>query len=281
MSGEDWTQEEVATIVADYRHMLIQELGGQSYNKAAHNRLVQEQTGRSRGSIERKHQNISAILRDAGCYYIPGYKPLSNYQYLLEEEVERQLLRDAEMDQAILVALNKAWQAPVDINFRDFVVAPPQGVRIAEERPAYSHQPIQRDYAAREALNRSLGLAGEKVVLSYERSRLRLAGHERLANRIEHVSKTRGDGAGFDIMSFEEDGRERFIEVKTTGFGMALPFYISKNELDFSSGQPEQYHLYRVFEMQRAPRMFTVQGDMREKLWLDPANYRAGVLGTS
>ncbi len=41
---------------------------------------------------------------------------------------------------------------------------------------------------------------------------------------IEHVSRTQGDGPGYDIVLFETDGRERMIEVKTTAFDAMTPF---------------------------------------------------------
>ena len=62
-----WTIEEVEAVVADYLHMLTQELAGQSYNKTAHRKVLQAQLqNRSNGSIERKRQNISAILIELG-----------------------------------------------------------------------------------------------------------------------------------------------------------------------------------------------------------------------
>jgi hypothetical protein len=40
-----------------------------------------------------------------------------------------------------------------------------------------------------------------------------------------------GDGAGFDIASFDPDGRERFIEVKTTNGAATTPFFLTRNEM--------------------------------------------------
>jgi Domain of unknown function (DUF3883) len=37
-----------------------------------------------------------------------------------------------------------------------------------------------------------------------------------LAAKARHVSQIEGDGAGYDIESFEIDGTPKFIEVKTT-----------------------------------------------------------------
>lgn len=126
-----------------------------------------------------------------------------------------------------------------------------------------------------EARNRALGLAGEELVLSFERERLDRAGKGAYAGQVEHVSRTRGDGAGFDILSFETDGRERFIEVKTTAFAKSSPFYISRNEVAFSDEHADRYRLYRLFEFRDAPRMFEVAGSMKQRLVLNPVTYQA------
>jgi hypothetical protein len=135
--------------------------------------------------------------------------------------------------------------------------------------------PDFRDYLDREVRNRSLGLAGEEFVVSYERERLRQAGEKRLGDRVEHVSVAKGDGLGYDVLSFDIDGRERFIEVKTTSFGKQTPFFVSRNELEFSDLARDQYHLYRLFEFRRQPRMFDLVGSVRGNCRLDPVTYRA------
>jgi hypothetical protein len=79
--AEDWSRPEAEAIVADYFGMLADELRGTPYRKSEHrNRLIPLLRGRSAGSVERKHQNISAILIESGFPYISGYKPLRNYQ---------------------------------------------------------------------------------------------------------------------------------------------------------------------------------------------------------
>ena len=80
--------------------------------------------------------------------------------------------------------------------------------------------------------------------MNYERERLRQAGEKRLGDRVEHVAVAKGDGLGYDVLSFDVDGRERFIEVKTTSFGKQTPFFVSRNELEFSDLARDQYHLY-------------------------------------
>src|SRR3989442_839909 len=79
--GQDRSRDEVDVIVADYFLMLRAELAGEAFSKAAHNRDLQPLlNGRSKSSIEYKHQNISAVLVGLGLPYIDGYKPARNYQ---------------------------------------------------------------------------------------------------------------------------------------------------------------------------------------------------------
>ena len=86
-----WSDLENDAIVADYMAMLSADLSGQSYSKAEHNRTLQQLIGRGRGSIEYKHQNISAVLKGIGETELAGYKPAFNYQASLKDAVDRWL----------------------------------------------------------------------------------------------------------------------------------------------------------------------------------------------
>lgn len=278
MVSGPWSLAEVRVAVADYKRMLVQELSGQKYNKTHHRRALQKLLdGRSDGSIERKHQNISAILLELECPYIIGYKPLGNYQALLFEVVVEVLVNDPIFDKAAQHASDQPAVVPMGVDFNSWLEPVPQRSLISETAAPPTFRASKRDYVAREARNRALGLAGEELVLSYEQQRLERSGFGALAGKVEHVSVKQGDGVGYDILSFETDGRERFIEVKTTAFAKATPFYVSRNEVEFSKMTSERYHLYRLFEFRTKPRMFHLNGDMRNHLRLDPVTYLASV----
>lgn len=283
-TGEEWTRIEVEACVADYLRMLTLELNGQSYNKTAHaNALMARLNGRSRGSVEFKHCNISAALIDLGFPYIRGYLPRQNYQALLLEVVEAQAVNNP--------ALNAAAEAEVQRPAAEIRVPDDADVWVPAPLPAQSgvQQPIAaygknpaarvpvaaRDYLAQEARNRSLGTAGEHFVLELEARRLHAAGKRSLADRVEHVAATQGDGLGYDVQSFEEDGRERLIEVKTTSFGKLTPFFVTRNELRRSESDAPQFHLYRVFEFRRKPRLFQLPGAIKGHCLLVPVSYLA------
>jgi hypothetical protein len=276
--GGPWSPEEVEATVADYFRMLSLEASGQPYNKAAHNRaLLKQLSDRSRGAVELKHQNISAILSEMHCGYIPGYKPLHNYQQLLWDVVEARLQADTEFDRTMLQAVERAAVVPDLHSLSGILVSPPPSNRMQKSRPAgsYHRRPVRRDYLDRESRNRSLGLAGEQFVAEFESRRLNAGGHRTLANRVEHVAATKGDGLGYDVLSFEPDGRERFIEVKTTAFGAATPFYVSRNEVAFSEEEREKFVLSRVHEFRQSPKIFELNGPIRGNVTLDPVSFIA------
>jgi hypothetical protein len=276
-NGTSWSENEIAVTVADYMKMLTLELSGQRYNKAAHRRtLIQLLDNRSEGAIELKHQNISAVLRDLNCVWIPGYKPRGNYQSSLARYVENWINTHPEFDRTSLAAVEQPAVVPNEIDYHRLIVDPPAISDKASDTPAtYSptRQASKRDYVAREARNSALGNAGELLVMHYEEFRLRQAGKTTLAERIEHVSDTQGDGLGYDVLSFDVSGKERFIEVKTTAFAKETPFYASRNEVTFSSEAKDQFHLYRLFEFRRSPKLFTLPGRIDDYCDLDPVSY--------
>ena len=272
---EPWSRSEVELVVDDYLHMLMQELAGQAYSKTRHRQaLTPKLQDRSDGSIELKHQNISAVLIQLGCPWISGYKPRFNYQQLLEEVIEARVRLDEKFNRTARSAIELPAAAPLINDIQNIVVPPPEFDPTAPVVRHHARSPgVFRDYLVQEANNRSLGAAGEDFVLAFERARLLAQGSRKLVDRVEHVSRTKGDGLGYDILSFEASGKERFIEVKTTAFGKQTPFFISRNEVEFSEAFRDQFHLYRVFEFRRTPKIFDLEGAVRSRCRLDPETY--------
>ena len=273
----DWSREEVEAIVADYLHMLTMELAGQSFNKTQHRRWLQGKlNGRSDASIEFKHCNISAAMIDLGFPSIRGYQRRSNYQALLGIVAEEQVRGKPTLDQAALAAVQQPAVVPVQTDFAKVKSeAPKKQHQVNESVNSLLFRAVKRDYLEREAQNRSLGLAGEEFVVQFEHWCLVAMGQHRLADRVEHVSVSKGDGLGYDVLSFESDGKERLIEVKTTTFGRDTLFFVSRGELALSEGAKDQFHLYRLFEFRKSPRLFDLPGALDQHCLLDPVIYRA------
>jgi hypothetical protein len=271
----DWSKHEVEAVTADYLEMLALELAGQAFNKSARRRaLVTRLNGRSEGSIEFKRANISAVLISLGYPYVRGYRPRANYQHLLLEAVAAQLSRFELVDRTAS-AVVELPASLADIEDFSLALAPAPQRNIRTSEPLGDFFPVKRDYLQREALNRSLGRAGEHYVLKYEQWKLRNSGKANLAERVVHVAEERGDGLGYDVLSFEADGRERLIEVKTTSFGVDTPFFLTQRELALSKEARDQFHLYRLYDFRSAPRFFDLPGDVSLHCHLDAVTFKA------
>ena len=276
----DWSREEVEATVADYFAMFEAELAGTPFDKTEHRRqLLPMLDARSEGSIEFKHQNISAVLIALGFPYISGYKPRSNYQRLLYEVVSDRLSANRALVALVEADADRAVAVPTAEDILKALTDPPKPTtsapRASEQLPRYLPRPV--NYLEREARNRALGLAGEEFVINYERARLISIRREALASKIEHVSRIRGDAEGFDILSFDASGADRLIEVKTTKYGQDTPFFVSRNELNVSQARAERYHLYRVFAFREVPHLFTLHGALSTTCSLDPTAYVANI----
>ena len=275
MSSEAWTDEENDLIVADYFAMLANDIARRPYNKAEHRRgLISLLRNRSEGSIEFKHQNISAVLKGLGEDWIPGYKPAFNFQMSLVDAVARWLDH------------NPAWLS-IPSSTR-----PAMGLQEAAQLwigppPTQSNQPppqeleqmlrIARkfDVAGRDERNRVLGRAGEELVLERERTTLSGAGRRDLARQVRWVSDEDGDGAGYDIASFAPDGRPRLIEVKTTNGWERTPFHITHNELAVAEERRAEWVLFRLWNFSREPKAFELYPPLDAHVSLTAMTFQA------
>ncbi|NCU42703.1 MAG: DUF3883 domain-containing protein [Candidatus Moranbacteria bacterium] len=106
--------------------------------------------------------------------------------------------------------------------------------------------PRKIDWEELNAKRKKTGLAGEEIVMNIEKEYFRSINRDDLARQVEHRSKEQGDGLGYDILSFFEDGREKYIEVKSTTGELVSSFYLSRNELEFLQSHLENAFIYKV-----------------------------------
>lgn len=276
----EWSRQEVELLVADYLQMLTLELTGQSFNKAARRRaLMPLLQDRTEASIEFKRRNVSAVMHQLGLPRIRGYLPAENTQgERLLDVIDEQLDLYPDLERAAEAAVERPAIVAEPTDFNKVRSASPQrSLRAEEASPPYKRRAIRRDFLERESRNRSLGKAGEEFIVDFERWQLLKLGLGQLADKVDHVAKSQGDGLGYDVLSFEPNGRERFIEVKTTAFGEETPFFVTSNELSFAREAGEQFKLCRVFDFRAAPRFFELAGPVEQHFYLDPATYRASL----
>lgn len=118
-------------------------------------------------------------------------------------------------------------------------------VRCLEGKISFNGKTI--NYIQNNIENKRIGDLGELWVMNYEIQKLINASKQKLVNKIKHVAKDNGDGTGFDILSCSEKEEQIFIEVKTTKGNKETPFFITRNELERSKLEKENYYLYRVY----------------------------------
>jgi hypothetical protein len=195
-----------------------------------------------------------------GLPFIRGYKPRGNYQQLLEEEVVQYLQGYRhDLEPGFERFADTVSVAPkVKIDFEVILGEEPEPSKVEEREPLY--RPIKTNYLEKEQNNRRLGVSGEELVIAFEQYRLQKAGKANLAERIEWIAREEGDGAGFDILSKNTNGTDRFIEVKTTKLTKETPIYLTRTEVSFALLKAKDFYLYRVYNFDVKPRMFIKNG---------------------
>ncbi len=268
--GKPWNDDELDAIVADYFSMLNAELSRQPYVKSHHSAVLMNQIGRTHRSVEFKHQNISAVLEEMGLPWIVGYKPKRNYQASIFGAIDRYL---SSKEDLVYHQLSPKVLAVAE-DAGSFVDAPKLG--LPSDRPWQLERLVRKfDPVERDLRNRSLGRAGEEFVLEIEKKKLEKYQRPDLLEKIRWVSSEEGDGAGYDVLSFEPDGRELLIEVKTTNGAARTPFFISENECQRAAASAESWRLYRVHLFAQNPRIFQITPPLNEVLNLRPDIWRA------
>ena len=133
------------------------------------------------------------------------------------------------------------------------------------------------DYARKDSENRALGLEGEELVIKYEQKYLNDMNRADLAEKIIHVSKVEGDGAGYDIRSYDKNGEVKYIEVKTTRGNINTDFYMSPREIAFSQINEKNYYLYRVYDLKKQTnngKFYIIKGDIEAHFNKTPTGFR-------
>ena len=274
MSQGPWTDAENDLIVAEYFAMLKNDIAGNSYNKANHNRTLQTRISRSRGSIEYKHQNISAVLKALGESWIPGYRPAFNFQMVLVDSVLRWFDKNSGWADRTPIFQNASEIRAV----KELWVGPPPTLNNQpppEELDQMLSVARKFDVAGRDERNRALGRAGEERVLAHEKAVLSGSGQNHLSEKVRWVSEEDGDGAGYDISSFEIDGKPKLIEVKTTNGWDRTPFHISRNELAVSKARRAEWRLVRLWDFSRKPKAFELFPPLESHVSLTPTSFQA------
>lgn len=167
---------------------------------------------------DRMNQKINLIDAHSFCWFI-GYK--DRYQEWLKDKAipETKIVFNAFEISPINNSSNQRLSTPNDTN-RDGNV----------------------DWDKENKRKRIKGRRAEELVMDFERQRLSEAGQEGLAAKVEDYSTNYSKG--FDVLSWNVDGTEKNIEVKSSSSNC---FILTRNELNKSETNPN-YWIYIVNE---------------------------------
>lgn len=137
------------------------------------------------------------------------------------------------------------------------MVSKPEDPLDAKERKDRIRSKDGIDYSNQQKRNQETGDIGEKLVLANEINKARKWGlSEDLVSQIRRVS-LESDDYGFDILSFDQNGKEHYIEVKTTkASSNSLSFVLTQNELAHARKYGSAYSIVMVFDVEQNPRIW-------------------------
>jgi len=118
----------------------------------------------------------------------------------------------------------------------DFIKALEAGQRAAQERER-------------------IGLLGEKFIYEQEQTTLRAGGRSDLADKVRLVSEDGSDETGYDLLSFDLNGNEKHIEIKTTvrSHDQDYGFWLTTNEVERAKDDAK-WRLVRIWEIDSNPQ---------------------------
>ena len=206
--------------------------------------LVKEQ-------IEKDQELLSMHARrlDDSCYRdIENHVLTQDFIYAVVRHLDTQSIE--EVKKSPFSAIQVSEQFSSDLNLKSV-------------EPTFNGSQI--NFIQNDIENKRTGDAGELWVMQYEREFLRKNAKPNLAKKVRHVAKDEGDGLGYDILSYALDGKEKYIEVKTTKGDFLKTFYISNNELQWSKQNPDNYYLYRLYRFKdsiSSAELTVIKGDL-------------------
>lgn len=162
--------------------------------------------------------------------------------------------------------LNKNYKVVENPHFHNYT---------RENKKRMINKPVKLNYTELNEKRSINGSKGEKIVMQYELDRLKKSGY---LDGIEQVS-IYDDSKGYDIKSYEENGKERYIEVKTSTSTNIVDIFISQNEVEFGR-KHFNYWIYVVTDINNEqPVIYPLENPLIKdsNIKLNPISYKATI----
>lgn len=223
-------------------------------------------------NIEEKHGGAV----DPKATYCSGNSTIDNYdphnggfEFITESNNQCEMPKDDE-----------TFEIDIDnLEFEEYM--PPFGSKIPSLPSGKRRAPRKINYDKINKGNKIKGDLGEETVVIIEKEKLISLGRQDLADTVEWVSKSKGDGLGYDIESWNvNEGNEEkiYIEVKTTTGQIDNPFDISIKEVEVSKELGDKYYIYRIFGIEKVTKKinyYIINGDVTKYFDLIPYSFKA------
>ena len=146
------------------------------------------------------------------------------------------------------------------------------------EQSKPKHTISEDRFKAIQKTREQIGLAGENWVIEYEKQELSNLGFTKSAANVKRIAEV-NVAAGYDVLSYENEKREKYIEVKTTALSR-MEFFLSSNELDVARELKNQYWIYFVSEIFGNPNLLKIHDPANQigsLLVLSPTTYKVEI----
>lgn len=211
------------------------------------------------------YQDIDSIL-----------KLYSEIKYKIKNDINSFIFNTIEMEglEEGLDTLKEIKEGKKEISFTN--------VDIAEIKPK---KRIEKEIKARkvnfEEISKKkvfIGKIGEEAIYNEEKEKvIKLFGEEKAKECVIHTSLKKGDGAGYDIESIDEEGEIIYLEIKTTTSNDPMNIFITQNEIKKSRELGDRYRLIIIYDLDlknSAAKRIELKGSIENSLNLEPVVYR-------
>ncbi len=217
----------------------------------------------------------------------PGFTELSDFLVYLEEveqlcmvagpvetqqEKPRQMLDKIEKFSRNMLQQLKAEEITLPVKTRQ---EPPARIKApSDSRETTGTTP---DFLQLNRVKGNIGALGEEIIYQIEKQALRTAGRNDLAESVEIVSK-KSNRYGYDILSYEADGQEKHIEVKSTTRGKDASFEMTYREYDRMQTDMS-FMIFRIYGLRVKENTidfdyYVLEHNNKDKLRFRPLVYR-------
>lgn len=285
---DNWSYEQSELICTYYIEKLKEFIASREPQKQSEAKeFLMKTLNKSSKAVRLKLHHISSILVNSDLPYLEYFKPIPRAEIDLIDWNETNILKRILVDEfnkpdfvKLLSALSSKENYTTEVESTAVIESPPEE-DVFEHDVDNAEQSLRIrpkiNYIEREIRNTKLGEAGEAWVINFEKQRLSSLGLNEMAEQVVWASKSIGDGLGYDLVSFDSNGDKIFIEVKTTCLGKYSAFYLTQKEISTSTKLKNRFFIYRVFDFDKEPKLYTINSNLEESLDLVATTFRATV----